>query len=101
MAGMSLRHGQLLQKSIHRFGGEALRRGIVPPTNTTHFPPRNGCVAPTLTVRSQISWLLLSRLQSSKRRTLRAGFWALSETQCDALAKCGLALFSAGGKNSW
>ena len=30
-------------------------------TNMTHFPWRNGCAAPTLTVRSRTSWLPLSR----------------------------------------
>src|SRR5271157_3872869 len=79
MAGMYRRDGQSSQKSIHRFGDEALRRRIVTTTNTTHSPLRNGCAAPTLTVHSRVSWLPLSRLQSAKQRTLRAGYWEFNE----------------------
>src|SRR5271157_3334164 len=79
MAGMSHRDGQSSQKSIHRFGGEALRRRIVTTTNTTHFPLRNGCAALTLTVHSRVYWLPLSRLLSAKQRILRAGYWEFNE----------------------
>ena len=79
MAGMYRRDGQSSQKSIHRFGGEALRRRIVTTTNTTHSPLRNGCAAPTLTVHSRVSWLPLSRLLSAKQRILRAGYWEFNE----------------------
>ena len=79
MAGMSRRVDHSWQKSIHLFGAAASRGGIGTNTSTTPFPLRNGCAAPTLTVRSRTSWLPFSRLQSAKQPALRAGYWELSE----------------------
>lgn len=74
MAGTSRRDGRLWQKSIPRFGAGVSRGRIGMIISTTHFPFRNGCAAPTLTVRSRVSWLPLWPLQNSKQRTLRAGY---------------------------
>ena len=87
MAGMSRRDGQLLQKSIHRFGGEALRRRIVTTTSTTHFPSRNGFAAQTVTALCLTTSLQRSRLLSRKLQVSRVGYSALSETYYDGLGK--------------
>ena len=79
VAGMSRRDDQSWQKSIHLSGAAASRERIGTNISMTPFPWRNGCVAQTLTVHSRVSWLPLSRLQSAKQRTLRAGYWELDE----------------------